>query len=169
LVESSGKLTVKNIKMGLEQAREHLKKWNKDSEIVILTTSSATVELAAEALGVTGGEIAKSISLYDKDGGVILIVISGDQKIDSKKFKDEFGLKAKMLTFENVESLVGHPVGGVCTFGINKKVRVFLDESLKKFEYIYPACGSVNSAIKLTNTELEELSGSEKWVNVTKE
>ncbi|WP_345991052.1 YbaK/EbsC family protein [Chryseobacterium sp. Chry.R1] len=154
--------------MGIEKAKLHLKKWNKDSEVMIFDTSSATVELAAAALNISGNKIAKSISLYDENNDVILIVAAGYRKIDNRKFKDEFGLKAKMLAFEDVEPLVGHPVGGVCPFGVNSQVSVFLDISLKEFEFVYPACGSANSAIKLSISELEVLSGFKKWVDVTK-
>ncbi|WBV55317.1 YbaK/EbsC family protein [Chryseobacterium daecheongense] len=154
--------------MGIEKAKLHLKKWNKDSEVIIFDTSSATVELAAAALNISGNKIAKSISLYDENNDVILIVAAGYRKIDNRKFKDEFGLKAKMLAFEDVEPLVGHPVGGVCPFGVNSQVSVFLDISLKDFEFVYPACGSANSAIKLSISELEVLSGFKKWVDVTK-
>ncbi|MDC8106105.1 YbaK/EbsC family protein [Chryseobacterium sp. PTM-20240506] len=154
--------------MGIEKAKLHLKKWNKDSEVIIFDTSSATVELAAAALNISGNKIAKSISLYDENNDVILIVAAGYRKIDNRKFKDEFGLKAKMLAFEDVEPLVGHPVGGVCPFGVNSQVSVFLDISLKEFEFVYPACGSANSAIKLSISELEVLSGFKKWVDVTK-
>lgn len=154
--------------MGIEKAKLHLKEWNKDSEVMIFDTSSATVELAAAALNISGNKIAKSISLYDENNDVILIVAAGYRKIDNRKFKDEFGLKAKMLAFEDVEPLVGHPVGGVCPFGVNSQVSVFLDISLKEFEFVYPACGSANSAIKLSISELEVLSGFKKWVDVTK-
>ncbi|MFP7656659.1 YbaK/EbsC family protein [Chryseobacterium proteolyticum] len=111
--------------MGIEKAKLHLKKWNKDSEVMIFDTSCATVELAAAALNISGNKIAKSISLYDENNDVILIVAAGYRKIDNRKFKDEFGLKAKMLAFEDVEPLVGHPVGGVCPFGVICKCRFF--------------------------------------------
>ncbi|MPS74990.1 MAG: YbaK/EbsC family protein [Chryseobacterium sp.] len=155
--------------MSIETAKQHLSKWKKDNDIMILDVSSATVELAAKALGVTGSEIAKSVSFYDKSGGVILIVASGTARIDGRKFKDEFGLKAKMLSSEDVEQLVGHPVGGVCPFGVKQGVNVYLDDSLKHFEWVYPACGSSNSAIKLSIAELEHSSEYVRWVNVTKE
>lgn len=154
--------------MSVETAKQHLSKWKKDNDIIILDQSSATVELAAQALGVTGSEIAKSMSFYDKSGGIILIVTSGTAKVDSRKFKDEFGLKAKMLAFEDVEPLVGHPVGGVCPFGVKPEVNIYLDASLQQYEWVYPACGSGNSAIKLSIGELEQVSGYEKWVDVTK-
>ncbi|WP_027383947.1 YbaK/EbsC family protein [Epilithonimonas caeni] len=155
--------------MSIETAKQHLSKWKKDNDIMILDVSSATVELAAKALGVTGSEIAKSVSFYDKSGGVILIVASGTARIDGRKFKDEFGLKAKMLSSEDVEPLVGHPVGGVCPFGVKQGVKIYLDDSLKHFEWVYPACGSGNSAIKLSIAELEQSSEYVRWVNVTKE
>lgn len=155
--------------MSIETAKQHLSKWNKDNDIIVLDQSSATVELAAKALGVTGSEIAKSVSFYDKSGGVILIVASGTARIDGRKFKDEFGLKSKMLSPEDVEPLVGHPVGGVCPFGVKPEVKVYLDDSLRRFEWVYPACGSVNSAIRLSLTELEQISECMRWVNVSKE
>lgn len=155
--------------MSIETAKNHLSRWQRDGDVIILGQSSATVELAAVALGVKGAEIAKSISLYNNDGGVILLVVSGHRKVDSRKFRDDFGLKAKMLAFEDVEPLVGHPVGGVCPFGVNSGVKIYLDESLKQFNFVYPACGSANSAIKLSIGELEEFSEFEKWVDVTKE
>jgi len=154
--------------MGLENAREHLDQWNRGNDIIILEQSSAAVALAAAALGVTEQEIAKSISLVGSNEEVILIVAAGNQKIDNRKFKDEFGIKAKMLAFEDVETKIGHPVGGVCPFGVKTNVQVFLDRSLEDFEFVYPACGTGNSAIKLTVAELEVFSGSKKWVDVTK-
>ncbi len=155
--------------MSIKTAKQHLRKWKKDNGIMILDGSSATVGLAAKALGVKDSEIAKSVSFYDKTGGVILIVASGTVRIDGRKFKDEFGLKPKMLSFEDVEPLTGHPVGGVCPFGVKPGVEVYLDDSLRHFEWVYPACGSGNSAIKLSIAELEQVSEYVRWVNVTKE
>jgi len=155
--------------MSIETAKQHLSRWNKDNDMMILDKSSATVDLAAEALGVTGGEIAKSVSFYDKNGGAILIVTSGTARIDGRKFKDEFGLKAKMISSEDVEPLVGHPVGGVCPFGVKPEVKVYLDDSLRRFKWVYPACGSGNSAIKLSPEELEQISECIRWVNISKE
>ncbi|MGN7821315.1 YbaK/EbsC family protein [Chitinophaga sp. 22536] len=154
--------------MAIEKVREHLRKWNRDKDIIELATSSATVELAGQALGVDGAQIAKSISLHDANGGALLIIASGYHKIDSKKFKDEFGFKARMLSFEEVEPMIGHAVGGVCPFGVNDGVKVYLDESLKAFDNVYPACGSSNSAIKMTIADMEEMTGLVKWVDVTK-
>lgn len=154
--------------MSIEKAREHLSKFGVENRIVELPVSSATVELAAKALGREPGMIAKSISFYDKDGGVILIVAAGDAKIDNKRFKERFGLKAKMLTPDDAERLIGHAVGGICPFGVNEGVRVFLDESLKRCETVFPACGSSNSEIELTCEELEKYAAPEGWVDVCK-
>ncbi|MDE6132791.1 MAG: YbaK/EbsC family protein [Oscillospiraceae bacterium] len=154
--------------MSIEKAREHLSKFGAENRIVELSVSSATVELAAKALGREPGMIAKTISFYDKDSGVILIVAAGDTKIDNKRFKERFGLKAKMLTHEDAERLIGHAVGGICPFGVNEGVRVFLDESLKRFDTVFPACGSSNSEIELTIAELEEYAVPEAWADVCK-
>lgn len=154
--------------MSIEKAREYLSKFGVENRIVELPVSSATVELAAKALGREPGMIAKTISFYDKDGGVILIVAAGDTKIDNKRFKERFGLKAKMLTHEDAEKLIGHAVGGICPFGVNEGVRVFLDESLKRFETVFPACGSSNSEIELTIEELEKYAAPKEWVDVCK-
>lgn len=154
--------------MSIEKAREHLSKFGAENRIVELPVSSATVELAAKALGRETGMIAKTISFYDSDGGVILIVAAGDAKIDNKLFKERFGLKAKMLTHEDAERLIGHAVGGICPFGVNEGVRVFLDVSLKRFDTVFPACGSSNSEIELTIAELEEYAVPEAWVDVCK-
>ena len=155
--------------MSIEKAKEYLSKFGVENRIVELPVSSATVELAAKALGREPGMIAKTISFYDKDGGVILIVAAGDTKIDNKRFKERFCLKAKMLTHEDAEKLIGHAVGGVCPFGVNEGVRVFLDESLKRFETVFPACGSSNSEIELTIEELEKYAVPEGWIDVCKE
>lgn len=130
--------------------------------------SSATVELAAKAVGVEPCRIAKTLSFMTKEGP-ILIVAAGDARIDNKKYKEQFHVKAKMLTPEEVIELVGHAIGGVCPFGIKEGVFVYLDESLKRFETVFPACGSSNSAIELTISELEQCSGYVAWVNISKE
>lgn len=153
--------------MSIEKAREHLKKFGLDNRILEFETSSATVAEAAKAANCSEGEIAKSLSFVANDKP-ILVVAAGDCKIDNPKFKKEFETKAKMIPFESVEELIGHKVGGVCPFGINENAEVYLDESLKQFEMVYPACGSSNSAIKLTISELEETSGYKKWVDVCK-
>ena len=131
------------------------------------TVSSATVELAAAALGCEGARIAKTLSFKTPEG-VVLIVAAGDAKVDNHKYKEKFHTKAKMLTPQQVLELVGHPVGGVCPFAIREGVAVYLDESLKRFETVFPACGSGNSAIQLTIPQLEEMSRAAGWVDVCK-
>ena len=129
--------------------------------------SSATVELAAQALNCEGCRIAKSLSFKVADQPIV-VVVAGDVKIDNAKYKHQFGAKAKMLTVEEAVELIGHAVGGVCPFAVNEGVTVYLDESLKRFETVFPACGSSNSAIELTIEELETYSGYTEWVNVCK-
>jgi prolyl-tRNA editing enzyme YbaK/EbsC (Cys-tRNA(Pro) deacylase) len=153
--------------MSLERAKEYLKKFSLEKEIMEFPVSSATVEEAAKAVNCEEKEIAKTLSFIVNDKP-ILIVVSGDSKIDNSKYKAEFHTKAKMIPFDDVEPLIGHAVGGVCPFGVKKDVRVFLDCSLKKLAYLYPACGSSNSAIKLTVERLEEISNFEKWIDVCK-
>ena len=138
-----------------------------EDRIIEFDTSSATVALAAEALGCEPCRIAKSLS-FKLSSGAILIVAAGDARIDNPKYKAHFSEKAKMLTPEEAESLIGHAVGGVCPFGINEGVKVYLDRSLRRFETVFPACGSSNSAIELTIPELESLCGSFEWVDVCK-
>lgn len=153
--------------MSVEKVKKYFEAFGIDGRIKEFDTSSATVELAARALGCAPERIAKSLT-FRKDGGVIMVVAAGDTKIDNKKFKTEFGLKAKMLTPDEVIESVGHAVGGVCPFALNGGVSVYLDGSLKRFETVFPACGSSNSAIELTCEELEKYSGYEKWVDVCK-
>ncbi|HWI47539.1 MAG TPA: YbaK/EbsC family protein [Rummeliibacillus sp.] len=129
--------------------------------------SSATVDLAAQALGVEPERIAKTLS-FRKDDGCILVVAAGDAKIDNAKFKNKFGMKAKMLTPDEVLAKVGHAVGGVCPFGIPESIPVYLDESLKRFKTVYPACGSSNSAIELTCDEIFTYANGQEWVDVCK-
>ena len=154
--------------MSIERVRNYLQKWNMQDRIQEFDVSSATVELAAQALNVEGARIAKTLS-YLVDGGAILVVAAGDIRVDNRKFKDAFHTKAKMLTADQAAGMVGHAVGGVCPFGVNEGVKVYLDVSLKRFETVYPAAGSSNSAIELTIPELEELSGYTAWVDVAKE
>lgn len=154
--------------MAIDKAREHLKKYGLEDRVKEFDVSSATVELAAKAVGVEPCRIAKTLSFMTKEGP-ILIVAAGDARIDNKKYKEQFHVKAKMLTPEEVIELVGHAVGGVCPFGIKEGVFVYLDESLKRFETVFPACGSSNSAIELTISELEQCSGYVAWVNISKE
>ena len=153
--------------MAIEKVREYFKKWNMEDRILEFDVSSATVELAAQALHCEGARIAKTLSFHVGDQA-ILIVTAGDTKIDNAKYKATFGTKAKMLSFEEVEPLIGHGVGGVCPFGIKEGVKVYLDESMKRFQTVFPACGSSNSAIELTISELEQYSGYERWVDVCK-
>ncbi|MBE6746546.1 MAG: YbaK/EbsC family protein [Ruminococcaceae bacterium] len=153
--------------MSIEKAREYLRSCGFEDKIQEFTVSSATVELAAQALGVEGARIAKTMS-FKIGEEAILIVAAGDVRIDNRKYKDKFHTKAKMLAPDEVEALIGHAIGGVCPFGINEGVTVYLDESLKRFETVFPACGSSNSAIELTIPELENLSLFSEWVDVCK-
>ena len=153
--------------MSIEIAREHLKKYHMEERIQEFDVSSATVELAAAALGVEPARIAKSLSFKQEDHA-ILVVAAGDAKVDNRKFKDTFGLKAKMLTPEEVLELTGHSIGGVCPFGNPENVRVYLDESLKRFQTVFPAAGSSNSAVEMTMEELWQTSEALEWVNVCK-
>lgn len=154
--------------MSIERAREYFSKWNMQDRILEFDVSSATVELAAEAVGCEPERIAKTLS-FEVNGACILIVTAGDRKIDNTKYKARFGTKAKMLAPENVERTIGHGIGGVCPFGINEGVTVYLDESLKRFTSVYPACGSANSAIELSIEELEKYSNYTDWIDVCKE
>lgn len=153
--------------MSIERVRAYFKTLKIEERILEFDVSSATVELAAKALNTEGKRIAKTLSFLAKERPV-LIVTAGDAKIDNKKYKAFFLTKAKMLTPEQVTELIGHAVGGVCPFAVNEGVDVFLDESLKRFETVFPACGSANSAIELTIPELEKYSGFKQWVDVCK-
>ncbi len=153
--------------MSLENVREYLKKYGKDQDIILFDQSSATVKEAAADLNTEEGRIAKTMSFL-LSSGPIVIVAAGDGKIDNRKFKDTFHEKAKMIGLEDVENLTGHPVGGVCPFALKENVKVFLDESLKRFDFVYPAAGTPNSAIKLTISELEKVSECDGWIDVTK-
>lgn len=153
--------------MAIEQAREYLKQWNLEDRILEFSESSATVELAAQAVGCEPARIAKTLS-FKIGEEPILIVTAGDVKIDNGKYKARFGTKAKMLSPDEVTEKVGHSVGGVCPFGIKEGVAVYLDESMKRFESVFPACGSASSAIELTIPELERCSAFAEWVDVCK-
>lgn len=153
--------------MAIEVVREYFQKFGLNNRIQEFEVSSATVELAAQALGVEPARIAKTLS-FKSEEGAILIVAAGDVKIDNSKFKEEFGMKAKMLTPEEVVKYIGHAVGGVCPFGIPSEVQVYLDESMKRFETMFPAAGSSNSAIELSLEELYQYSNAVKWVDVCK-
>ena len=151
--------------MSLEKAKKYLEEKGMAERVLEFEVSSATVELAAQAVGCEPEKIAKSLTFMAADGPV-MILCAGDAKIANPKYKEFFGCKAKMLTREEVSELIGHEVGGVCPFGINDGVKVYLDESLKRFEIVYPACGNASSAVKLSLNELEQLSGSAGWIDV---
>lgn len=153
--------------MSIERVRAYFKTLGIENRILEFSVSSATVELAAAALNTEGKRIAKTLSFL-VDEKAVLVVTAGDAKIDNRKFKDFFHVKAKMLSHEQVPELIGHAVGGVCPFAVNEGVDVYLDESLKRFKTVFPACGSGNSAIELTIPELEKYSGYKEWVDVTK-
>ena len=153
--------------MSVDHVREYLKQFGAEDRVLEFTVSSATVELAAQALNCEPGRIAKTLSFASGEGA-LLIVAAGDAKIDNPRFKAQFGLKAKMLTPEDAVRLIGHAVGGVCPFAVNDGVPVYLDESLKRFDVVYPACGSSNSGIGLTIPELEVHSRFNSWVDVCK-
>lgn len=154
--------------MAINKVKEYFKQYNLNNKIIEFDSSSATVELAAKLLNCEQGRIAKTMSFLVNDKP-ILIVLAGDIKIDNSKYKSEFHTKAKMIPFDDVEKIIGHAAGGVCPFGINEGISVYLDKSLKKYETVFPACGSSNSAIELTIKELEETSKYLKWVDVGKE
>lgn len=151
----------------IEKVRAYFRQYSMEERIRELPESSATVPEAARALGCAPQRIAKTLSFLVEEKAV-LVVMAGDAKIDNTKYKKYFGVKAKMLTPDEAVEMVGHAVGGVCPFGINEGVKVYLDESLKRFETVFPACGSGNSAIELTIPELETYSGYEEWVDVSK-
>ena len=153
--------------MSIERVKEYFKQFNMEHKVMEFPVSSATVELAAKALNTEGCRIAKTLSFSVNDSP-ILIVTAGDAKIDNKKYKAFFGAKAKMLSFDEVEEKIGHAVGGVCPFAINDGVTVYLDECIKRFETVFPACGSSNSAIELTPEELEKYSNFKQWIDVCK-
>lgn len=153
--------------MTIEKVKQYFNKLNMADKILELEASSATVELAAQAVGCEPERIAKTLS-FMVDEKAILIVAAGDTKIDNQKYKAQFSTKAKMLTSDEAIDLIGHAVGGVCPFGINDGVTVYLDESLKRFTTVFPACGSSNSAIELTIDELEKYSNYSSWIDVCK-
>lgn len=154
--------------MSIDKVREYFRQYGMEERVKEVEQSSATVEAAAEALGCEPKRIAKTLSFHTKEQ-VILIVTAGDRKIDNKKYRAQFGCKAQMLRFEEVEPLVGHAVGGVCPFAIREGVEVYLDESLKRFDTVFPAAGSGNSMIELNIPELETYSRSKAWIDVCKE
>lgn len=153
--------------MAIEKVKAYFNQYGIAGRVREFETSSATVELAAQALSCEPCRIAKTLS-FMAGGRAILVVAAGDAKIDNPKYKAQFGVKAKMLTPDEAEALVGHAVGGVCPFAVNEGVAVYLDNSLRRFETVFPACGSGNSAIELTIAELEKYSGFTSWVDVCK-
>ncbi len=153
--------------MAIEKVKRYLKQYGLAERIQELPVSSATVELAAQALRCEPCRIAKTLSFL-AGGRAVLIVTAGDAKIDNPKYKAQFGTKAKMLAPDEVERLTGHAVGGVCPFAVNEDAVVYLDESLKRFQTVFPACGSSNSAIELSIGELETCSGYAGWIDVCK-
>lgn len=153
--------------MSIERAKEYLRQYGMEDRVRETELSSATVELAAEALGCEPARIAKTLSFLVNEEAV-LIVAAGDTKVDNAKYKHFFGVKAKMLSPDQVEEMIGHAIGGVCPFGINEGVKVYLDESLRRFETVFPACGSSNSMIELSMPELEQCSGYLEWIDVCK-
>ncbi len=153
--------------MSIERGRAYFRALGIEDRVQEFDVSSATVELAAQALGVEGARIAKTLSFKTEDS-CMLILAAGDARIDNRKFKDRFHFKAKMPSAEEVLEMVGHPVGGVCPFGINKGISVYLDESLKRFETVFPAVGSGSSAIELNLEELYKYSNALEWIDVCK-
>ena len=153
--------------MSLEKAKKYLKKYDKDKNIIEFTESSATVSDAAKTIGCREEEIGKTLSFLVNDIPIV-VVVSGDARIDNKKFKEEFKVKSSMIPFDDVERLIGHAVGGVCPFGVKEGVEVYLDKSLQKLKIVYPAAGNSNSAVKLTIKELEEVSNYLRWVDICK-
>ncbi len=153
--------------MSIDRVRPYLREKGMESRIKEFDVSSATVELAAQALGCEGKRIAKTLS-FMVNGSAILIVAAGDAKVDNAKYKAQFGAKAKMLTPDEAVELIGHAVGGVCPFAVNDGVKIYLDVSLKRFDIVYPAAGSSNSAVELSVPELEALCPGSEWVDVCK-
>lgn len=154
--------------MSIDKVRAYFRAQQMEDRVMEFAVSSATVELAAQALSCEPGRIAKTLSFRVGERAV-LVVAAGDARIDNPKFKAFFGVKAKMLAHDEAESVIGHAVGGVCPFAVNEGVEVYLDESMKRFTTVYPACGSSNSAIEMTMEELEKHSGSRAWISVCKD
>jgi prolyl-tRNA editing enzyme YbaK/EbsC (Cys-tRNA(Pro) deacylase) len=154
--------------MGYEAVKKYFEEHQIPNEIILLEESSATVELAAKALGREPGEIAKTLAMELKDGTHFVLVVMGTARIDNRKYKDRFGCKAKMLSFEETQAVTGHPVGGVCPFGLPEGIKVFLDESLKAYGSVFPAAGTGNSAVEFTPEDLARVTGG-VWVDVTKD
>jgi len=153
--------------MALAEVKEYFKGFGMEDKILLFDESSATVEMAAERLQVIPARIAKTLS-FRSANSCMLVVTAGDKKIDNAKFKEKFSMKAKMLNFDEVLDMVGHPVGGVCPFALPRNVEVYLDVSMQRFQTVFPACGSANSAIELTCAELQKYSKAKEWVDVCK-
>ena len=153
--------------MSRERVKEYLKKYNMDNRIITVEGISASLKEAAEALGTKEERIAKTLSFKLKDK-YIVVVTSGDAKIDNAKYRHTFGEKAHMVSPDEVEEKIGHPIGGVCPFALNEGVEVYLDESLKQFETVFPACGATNNAIEISIEELEKVTNYKSWVDVSK-
>ncbi|MFA1820322.1 YbaK/EbsC family protein [Virgibacillus oceani] len=154
--------------MSIESVKEHFKQWDREADVMEYDSSSATVQQAADTIGVVPEQIAKTLSFRGNEEKAILVVTAGDAKIDNKKFRHTFGIKARMLSPEEVLEQTGHAVGGVCPFGLENDLDVYLDVSMKRFEQVFPACGSTNSAIELTCDELFMYSFAKDWVDVCK-
>ena len=154
--------------MSIEKVKKYFEAYGVQDRVLEFDVSSATVELAAIALGTEGARIAKTISLAKKEGGCMLIVCAGDYKIDNRKFKDKFGFKAAMLSPDDALAMTGHAIGGVCPFALPEGVDVYLDESMKRFDTVFPAAGSSNSAIELSCDELFEFSHAISWEDLCK-
>jgi len=155
--------------MAFERAKRYLEAMGFADRIIVTDAPSPTVETAAIALGCEPGMIAKSLSFLLRDDAPALIIADGTARVDNRKFKDRFGVKARMIPADRVEALIGHAVGGVCPFGVNEGVLIYLDESLKRHAAVYPACGTDHSGVRLTVPELEQCCGHPEWVDVCKD
>lgn len=154
--------------MSIDNVKRHFRAYGKEQDIMEFAASSATVQMAADIIGVIPARIAKTLSFRGEGDAAILVVAAGDTKIDNRKFRDTFGFKARMLAPDEVLAQTGHEVGGVCPFGLARELDVYLDVSMKRFETLFPACGSTNSAIELNCDELAVYSGAKDWVDVSK-
>ncbi|MEK4059260.1 MULTISPECIES: YbaK/EbsC family protein [Paenibacillus] len=154
--------------MSIVSVKEHFRTFNREQDVLEFATSSATVEMAAATIGVIPARIAKTLSFRGVNDDAILVVAAGDAKVDNKKFREVFGFKARMLSPDEVLEQTGHEIGGVCPFGLARELKVYLDISMQRFDTLFPACGSTNSAIELTCDELALYSKSTDWVDVCK-
>ena len=154
--------------MSIARVKEHFRNFGREQDVQEFAASSATVEMAAATIGVIPARIAKTLSFRGAQDNAILIVAAGDAKIDNKKFRDTFGFKARMLSPDEVLEQTGHEIGGVCPFGLARALDIYLDVSMQRFDTLFPACGSTNSAIELTCGELAEYSRSRAWVDICK-